>query len=140
MRTLAGLTNPLNLEVTWVAGGITPPHEVTDQTKRRDLTAAMDRDGWAGAPVVASRVLNACGQDRAYTGSHRIEAWSWTGDGDAGAPLPCVFIEDIAAACDIDWDTLMDAHDGDDWLAAAQLAYTVPAEVRDAYGLDIDGA
>lgn len=140
MQTTERLTNPLDLEVTWVRGGITPPHEVTDEDLRQSLTAAMDRDGWVGAPIVASRELNECGQDRAYTGSHRIEAWSWTDEGDAGAPLPVVFIEDIAEKLGIDWDALMEEHDGDDWEAATALAYQVPADVHDTYGLDIGGA
>lgn len=140
MQTMeARLTNPLGLEVTWVCG-ITPPHEVTDEAKLLALTEAMDRDGWVGAPIVADRELNACGQDRAYTGSHRIEAWSWTDAGDEGAPIPCVFIKDIAERYGIDWDALMDAHDGDSWQAAAELCYALPADVRDAYGLDVDGA
>ena len=139
MQKTATLTNPLDLELVWV-NGITQPHEATDEDHRKALTAAMDRDGWVGAPIVASRYLNAYNQDRAYTGSHRIEAWSWTDEGDAGAPLPCVFIEDIAQACGIDWDELMDEHGGDDWEAAEALAYKVPTDIHDAYGLDIGGA
>lgn len=137
---MTALTNPLDLEVTWVSNGILPPHEVTDEAKRIALTEAMDANGWVGAPIVASRALNAYGQDRAYTGSHRIEAWSWTDEGDAGAPLPCVWIEDIAEAHGIDWDELLDEHDGGDWEAATALAYKVPADVHEAYGLDIGGA
>lgn len=137
--TTERITNPLGLEVTWVRG-ITPPHEVTDEDQRKALTEAMDRNGWVGSPIVASRALNVGGQDRAYTGSHRIEAWSWTDEGDAGAPLPAVFIEDIAAALGIDWDALMEENDGDDWEAATALAFQVPADVHDTYGLDIGGA
>lgn len=133
------ITNPLDLEVTWVSG-ITPPHEVTDEDHRQALTAAMDRDGWVGSPIVASRALNAYNQDRAYTGSHRIDAWAYTDEGDAGAPLPCVFIEDIAEKLGIDWDALMDENDGDDWEAATALTYKIPTDVHDAYGLDIGGA
>lgn len=139
MQTTERLTNPLGLEVAWVCG-ITPPHEVTDQAHRKSLTESMDANGWAGAPIVASRHLNAYNQDRAYTGSHRIEAWSWTDEGDAGAPLPCVFIEDIAEKLGIDWDALMGEHDGDDWEAATALAYQAPRDVHDTYGLDIGGA
>jgi hypothetical protein len=138
MRT-AELMNPLNLEVTYVRS-ITPPHEVTDEAKRESLTAAMDRDGWTGAPIVTSRHLNAYGQDRAYTGSHRIEAWSWTDEGDASAPIPCVFIEDIADTHGIDWGALMAERDGDDWEAATALCYQLPQGVLDAYGLDCGGA
>ncbi len=134
------LTNPLGLEVTMVRGSILPPHEVTNEAKRQALTEAMDAHGWVGAPIVASRALNAAGQDRAYTGSHRIEAWSWTDEGDAGAPMPCVFIEDIAEVLGLDWDGLMEEADGDDWEAATALAYKVPADVHEAYGLDIGGA
>lgn len=133
------LTNPLGLTVTWV-NGITPPHEVTDEAKRQSLTEAMDVNGWAGSPIVASRALHEAGQDRAYTGSHRIEAWSWTDEGDAGAPMPCVWIEDIAEAYGIDWDELMEQHGGDDWEAATAVAYKVTADVHEAYGLDIGGA
>lgn len=137
------ITNPLGLTVTWV-NSITAPHEVTDDAKRVALTEAMGANGWVGAPIVApivaSRALHEAGQDRAYTGSHRIEAWSWTDEGDASAPLPCVWIEDIAEAHGIDWDELMDEHGGDDWEAATAVAYKVPADVREAYGLDIGGA
>lgn len=133
------ISNPLCLTVTWV-NSITPPHEVTDDAKRVALTEAMDAHGWVGAPIVASRALHEAGQDRAYTGSHRIEAWSWTDEGDAGAPMPCAFIEDIAEAHGINWDELMEQHGGDDWEAATALAYKVPADVHEAYGLDIGGA
>lgn len=140
MQTAAAqITNPLGLDVVWVTD-IAPPHEVSDEDHRLQLTEAMERDGWAGAPIVASRELNACGQDRAFTGSHRIVAWKHTEAGDEGEQLPCVFIEDIADLHDIDWDGLIDEYDGDLWQAAAALCWQLPDDVKDAYGLDVDGA
>jgi hypothetical protein len=131
----AQVTNPLGLEVVYAAG-IEPPHAPDEDDKLAELTASMETNGWVGAPLVASRALNDAGQDRAYTGSHRIVAWNQAGGGN----LPCVFIEDIAKATGLDWDELMEDHRGDDWDAATAVAYAIPADVRDAYGMDIGGA
>lgn len=133
--TDARLTNPLNLDVAWVRS-IEAPHDVTDEAKREALTDAMDRDGWVGAPLVASRTGYEGCQNRAYTGSHRIEAWEWSEIGE-GAPLPVVFIEDLAERHGIDFAALLTEHDGDDWQAATALAYQLPTDVIDAYGLDL---
>lgn len=132
----ASLTNPLGLPVEYRTG-ITPLHDPEDDGKLAALTAAMERDGWDGAPIVADRELAAAGQDKAYTGSHRLAAWSEARDYE---PVPCVWIEDIAAACGIDWDAIMDEYDRDSYEAATELCYRLPADVREAYGLDVGGA
>jgi hypothetical protein len=129
------VANPLGLEVVYVSG-VEAPHDAREADKLAEITASMEAGGWVGAPIVASRAMYERGQDRAYTGSHRIQAWR-----DAvGGELPCVFIEDIAETAGLDWDELMDDHRGDDWDAATAVAYAVPAAVREAYGMDIGGA
>lgn len=132
----ATVTNPLDLEVVYAAH-IEAPHDAYETDKLAGITASMETNGWTGAPIVASRALHDGGQDRAFTGSHRLVAWR---DASGGAPAPCVFIEDIAAQVGIDWDELLEDHQGDDWDAATAVAYAVPAAVREAYGMDIGGA
>jgi hypothetical protein len=131
----ATLVNPLALPVEYRVG-VTPLHDADDADRLADLTASME-DGWHGAPVVADRELRDAGQDKAYTGSHRLAAWDIASD---GAPVPCVWIEDIAASQGIDWAALMDEHDGDSYDAANELCYRLSTEIREAYGLDVGGA
>jgi hypothetical protein len=129
-----GVVNPLGLPVEW-RPYITPSHEVTSADRVAGLAAAMERDGWAGPPIVADCGLRLCNQDRAYTGAHRLAAWA-RARGEAGVPVPCVWIEDIAEAAGLDWNALLDEHEGDSYLAAADLCSQVPAGIREAYGLD----
>lgn len=136
--TVAALINPLGLQVEW-RSCLVPLHEVTDREHVRELAEAMERDGWNGSPVVADYELRCAGQDRAYTGVHRIAAWAEARE-DHLAPVPCVYIEDIAEAAGIDWEALMDRHHGDGYEAASDLCTRLPAEIREAYGLDVGGA
>jgi hypothetical protein len=129
------LVNPLGLAVEWRSSP-SPMHEVTDREHVRVLAAAMERDGWNGPPVVADYELRSAGQDKAYTGVHRLAAWQEAGHDE----VPCVWIEDIAEAAGVDWDALLDGHGGDSYEAAADLCYRLPADVREAYGLDVGGA
>ena len=130
----ANLINPLGLQVEWCSG-LTRLHEVTDSGHVAELAGAMERDGWNGAPVVADYELRSCGQDKAYTGVHRLAAWAETGHDE----VPCVWIEDIAEAAGIDWDALMDEYERDSYEAATALCILLPADVREAYGLDVGG-
>ena len=134
MTGSATLVNPLGLTVEWRSSP-TPMHEVTDRGHVLELAGAMERDGWNGAPIVADYELRCAGQDKAYTGVHRLAAWPEAGHDE----VPCVWIEDIAEAAGIDWPALMDEHDGDGYEAATDLCYQLPAEIREAYGLDVDG-
>lgn len=137
MHTAERITNPLGLDVVWVAS-IEQLHDAFEADKLAELTASMERDGWVGAPLVGSRALHECGQDRAYTGSHRWAAWRETGRGDAGEPMPVVFIEDICERHGIDFDALMDEYEGSDFEAVVAAADLLPAETVEAYGLDLD--
>jgi hypothetical protein len=131
------IVNPLNLPVEW-RDQVTPPHEAGDMGKSDALMDSMAERGWDGPPIVADRELRDAGQDRAYTGSHRIAAWFDAHDDYT--PLPCVYIEDLCEALGIDWGALMEDAGGDSWEAATALCYRLPADVREAYGLDVGGA
>jgi len=134
MQTLEKITNPLGLDLVW-AVGVQQVHDAHDADKVAALAADMNTRGWAGAPLIASRSLHECGQDRAYTGSHRWQAWQ--DSAHAGEPMPCVFIEDLAAEHGIDFEDLVDEH-GSDYTAAAKVGYLLPADIVDAYGLDLE--
>ncbi len=136
MTTTDSLVNPLELPVEHRTG-IEPLHEAHDEAKLAALTLAMAEHGWRGAPLVADRELAAAGQDRAYTGSHRLAAWSEARDYE---PVPCVYIEDLCEAVGIDWAALMDEARGDSYDAATALCYQLADDVREAYGLDVGGA
>lgn len=133
MRIVGAMqSNPLDLDLTQ-APPPTAPHEPDDGDKLKQLIASMNAEGWAGPPIVTS-----ADQDRAYTGAHRLAAWADSDRWDQ--PVPCVSIEDIAAAIGMDWGALMDDHDGDGWEAATEVAFAAPPAIRDAYGLDTGGA
>jgi hypothetical protein len=136
MTTAAALVNPLSLPMEYRAS-VTPLHEADDDGKLAALTASMTEHGWAGAPLVADRELASCGQDRAYTGSHRLAAWSEARECE---PVPCVYIEDLCEALGIDWDALMDDAEGNSYDAATELCYRLSDDIREAYGLDVGGA
>lgn len=128
MQETASLTNPLDLDIEW-RSGIEPIHEVRDEDKLAALTASMQNNGWQGAPIV-------CSADRAYSGSHRIRAWQAARD-DVGASMPCIDITNLVQACGIDYAELLDAFNGDEEQAITRLAYDLPADVTDTYGLDL---
>lgn len=130
MQTEAQLTNPLGLDITFYGSGITPPHEVTDEAKRVELTASMDANGWTGAPIIADAETQ-----QGYSGSHRIEAWAHSDR--HWQPIPVIWIDDLAAHHGISWDDLLDEYDGDGIEAATALAYALPSSATDAYGLDL---
>lgn len=131
----AEITNPLGLDITWVRD-IEQLHDAFEAEKVTEITASMNTHGWIGAPLVGSRALNAHGQDRAYTGSHRWQAWR---DSDRyDQPMPVVFIEDICEAHGVDFDALLDEYEGSDFEAVAAAADLLPAETVEAYGLDLD--
>lgn len=133
------IRNPLGLDVTYRAC-VAPFHQDWDHERRDGLVEAMRRaGGWDGAPIVADGALAAVNQDQAYTGAHRLATWRAYDDGE-GAPVPCVWIEDLCAATGNDWAVLMDEYGNDAYEAAAVLCSRLPAEVRDAYGLDVGGA
>lgn len=128
------VTNPLDLPLHW-RSGIEPLHDAHDDVKLATLTTSMEAHGWQGPPLVGSGELAAYGQDRAYTGSHRLQAWKENGHGAA----PCVYIEDLCEACGISWGALVAEH-GDDYEAVMSVIYALPADVCEAYGLDCGGA
>jgi len=46
-------------------------------------------------------------------------------------------LEDLAAEHGIDFEDLVDEH-GSDYTAAAKVGYLLPADIVDAYGLDLE--
>ncbi|MER6830916.1 hypothetical protein ABT352_33320 [Streptosporangium sp. NPDC000563] len=131
------VTNPLTLDIEW-RGGINPLHEAFDASRVATLTASMEANGWDGPPIVCDRALRNAGQDQAYTGSHRIEAWTDVQD-DTQAPMPCAYIEDICDRHNIDWSALLDDADGNGYDAVMAAILLLPADVCEAYGLDAGG-
>ena len=122
------LTNPLNLDIH-DATNYAPRHDVYDPTKRDHIAADMTTNGWHGAPIVADTDTA-----RAITGSHRISAAN-----RAGVAIPAVDLTDLARACGIDpWEYIADNGYSDLEDALPHLCAELPADVRDAYGLDID--
>jgi hypothetical protein len=133
----ARITNPLGLEVEWRAS-VAPLHEPTDPAKVEALLADMTWRGWDGPPIVADGELRDAGQDRAFTGAHRLEAWS-RARGEWGPEVPCVYVEDLAGECGADWGELMAKHGNDTYGAATELCGLLPEDIRDAYGFDVGG-
>jgi hypothetical protein len=122
----AALINPLGLDLhdgTHYA----PRHEVYDPAKRDQLAADMTATGWQGAPIVADAETA-----QAITGSHRVSAANL-----AEIEIPAVDLADLTQACGIDlWEFVADYADLED--ALPHLCAALPADVREAYGLDID--
>lgn len=133
----ATVTNPLGLDIEW-RSGIEPLHEAFDAPLLATITASMEANGWQGPPLVCSWDLRQAGQDRAFTGSHRWQAWL-DAHGYVEA-MPCVYIEDICEKHGIDFDALLDEHDGDDYEAVMAAISDLPEAVCEAYGLDTGGA
>jgi hypothetical protein len=122
----AALINPLGLDLhdgTHYA----PRHDVYDPAKRDQIAADMTANGWQGAPVVADTETA-----QAITGSHRVSAARL-----AEAEIPAVDIFDLADAAGIDLYDLIDTY-GTLEGALPRFCADLPADVRDAYGLDID--
>lgn len=129
------ITNPIGLDLTW-RHSPEPAHEVMEQEKVDRLAEAMERDGWQGPPIVADWALAAAGQDRAYTGAHRLAAWR---EATGTSPVPCVFIEDLAEKYGLDYEGILDDHGRDGIEAASYVMDQMPVEVCEAYGLDLGG-
>lgn len=130
------LVNPLNLPVTGVRG-IEALHPPTDEQLLANLIADMNARGWVGPPIIADGELADIGQDRAYTGSHRLAAWAQSQHSDD--PVPCVWIEDLAEAAGLDWGEIFNDVGRDGYDAAAELSVRIPGDIRSAYGLDTGG-
>jgi hypothetical protein len=133
------IDNPLGLPITWRTD-VPPPHQAEDGHKLADLVGAIRTGGWRGAPIVADGTTAAAGQDRAYTGAHRITAMGLIAE-DEGVEnaVPCVWIEDLCVACAVDWETAVAAavSTDDPHLAAlTTIVERLPRSVADAYGLD----
>ncbi|MGW4425795.1 hypothetical protein [Streptosporangium sp. NPDC004631] len=118
--------NPLGLDLH-DGTGYAPRHEVRNTLHMETIAADMTRDGWTGAPIVG-RVDWA----QAITGSHRIPAAAL-----AGVDVPVVDIFDLADATGIDLDDLIATYGGLEEALPAFCA-EVPADIAEAYGLDID--
>lgn len=119
-------TNPLGLTIVGDVTGFVPPHDVTDPGKAEKLAVDMEAHGWQGAPIVVLRDYA-----QAITGVHRLAAAE-----QAGITVPGVDIEELLDACGIDLWERRDQHE-DLWDALAALIDELPANVRDAYGLDL---
>ncbi len=118
--------NPLDLDIH-DGTNFAPRHEVRDQAHLEQITASMITSGWTGAPIVAD-VETA----QAITGSHRIVAAK-----AAGIDVPAVDVFDLAEACGIDLYDLIETYGAlED--ALPRLCALASAEIREAYGLDID--
>jgi hypothetical protein len=118
--------NPFSLAVIDDVSGFAPAHEITDPAKAEALAADMEARGWQGAPVVVHRDYA-----QAITGVHRLAAAE-----QVGIAVPGVDVEELLEACDLDlWETC-DELSGNLEDALRVLIGKLPAEVRDAYGLD----
>lgn len=125
-RSMQMVINPLGLDLH-DGSGYAPRHEIRDPLHLETIAADMTRNGWSGAPIVA-RVDWA----QAITGSHRIPAAAL-----ADIDIPVVDIFDLADACGVDLDDLIATYGGlEDALPA--FCAEVPADIAEAYGLDID--
>ncbi|MGW4476832.1 hypothetical protein ACWENQ_44875 [Nonomuraea sp. NPDC004354] len=128
------ITNPLGLPIEWRTS-IEPYHEVRDTEKLSTLRADMETRGWHGPPIVCDRELAEVNQDRAYTGSHRIPAWTLAQD-DPCASLPCVYLQDIGEQHGINFGELIDDAHGNVYAALEEFVRLLPTDIADAYGLD----
>lgn len=121
----ATAANPLGLDLH-DGTGFAPRHEVRDEIHRDTIAADMAANGWTGAPIVANVETT-----QAITGSHRIPAAAI-----AGIAVPAVDLAELCDACGIDlWEFAADYADLED--ALPHLCDALPAEIREAYGLDI---
>lgn len=109
---------------------MTPLHAVTDPTKVAAIRASLERNGWAGAPLVVDG-------DQLLTGVHRYAAaksLDWT-----DAEIPTVELFDLFAeagldmgACHAEW-----GYPTSDESAFVNFVEMLPLAVRGAYGIDI---
>src|SRR5690606_3335380 len=119
--------NPLDLDLIHDVTGFAPAHDVDDPDKVEKLAADMGANGWQGAPLVVLRDYA-----QAVTGVHRLAAAE-----QAGIAVPGVDMEELLEACDLDLWATCEEQGGEMWRALVVLADEIPAEVRDAYGLDL---
>lgn len=112
------------------ASEIRPWHEFQDNTKYRTLVASMQDNGWTGAPIV---VIDG-ERPQAITGSHRIPAAEFV-----GIKVPTVDIDDLlrdAGTALAELDEEYGNNEGDHYEAICRLAYHLPDNVIEHYGLD----
>lgn len=120
-------TNPLGLNLIEDVTAYAPAHDITDEDKAEALANAMREHGWQGAPIV---VLS--DYARAITGVHRLAAAE-----GAEIAAPGVDLEELLEACGIDlWERSAEMDTDIDQVVRV-LVTELPADVRDAYGLDI---
>jgi hypothetical protein len=118
---------------------IQPWHEVTDQDKYLALVESMRANGWVGAPIVVITGRDhgwGAGDPTAITGSHRIAAAIET-----GTDIPTVDLDDLLAEhgtslTELDEEYGTDPDDDRHEEAVTRLAYHLPANVVEQYGLD----
>ncbi len=109
-------------------------HSVTDPELLQALMASMRENGWVGAPIVSE------GDANAWTGVHRVTAamrlWNYEG---ICIEIHHVDVDDLCAQYGIDWEQLVDDHDGESYEAAATLRGLLPEDVSAYLGFDVDG-
>ena len=118
---------------------IQPWHEVYDQDKFETLVESMRANGWVGAPVVVIAGADhgwGAGDPIAITGSHRIAAAI-----EADIDVPTISLDDLLAEHGTSLAELDEEHgtapdDERHEEAVTRLAYHLPADVVDHYGLD----
>lgn len=108
-----------------------PPHEARDQGKLTALVAAMQADGWIGAPIVAAG-------DQALTGSHRIAA----AEAAKLDEIPTVDVADLLAEQGQSWcdlvEEMAECGASTPWYeVACRLGDHLPADIIAHYGLDM---
>lgn len=122
--------------ITYLAPGTMaePLNGVVDHDKLAVLVDDMAERGWQGAPIVVDG-------DNAFTGSHRIAAavklWN---EHAIDVQIPRVEITDLCELYDLNWDAILEDHEGSFYDAAASLRFALPREVVDYLGYDVDGA
>lgn len=121
--------NLFGLDVIDDVSGYVGLHEVTSPEHVARLAADMTEHGWRGAPLVVRR-------DHALlvTGVHRHAAAQ-----HAGIAVPGVDLEDLLNACDLDlWEREKELGGlGWEQTLIELIAREIPAEVVEAYGLDL---
>lgn len=119
--------NPLDLDLIHDVTGFAPAHDVDDPDKVEKLAADMGANGWQGAPLVVLRDYA-----QAVTGVHRLAAAE-----QAGIAVPAVDIEELLDVYGIDLWARCEELNGELWDALMVLVSELPADICDAYGLDL---
>jgi hypothetical protein len=120
------LANPLNLDVTWQQpGDLSPSHGIDRPADRDSIAENMAVNGWQGAPLVVDDRMT----DGGYliTGNHRQAAAI-----SAGIEVPVVTLADLCEAVGVDLEAYCDGSYDSEWEPAF---WAIPADVRDAYGI-----